>query len=350
MKVLDTVLKRENNNFDLIRLLAALMVLLFHTFYLFKDHEPHIHSSALLKGESIGGLAVYVFFFLSGMFITSSFINSRSNYAFGLMRIFRLWPALIVCVILTVFIAGPLVSRYPVRAYFASEGARGYLIHDILLYHIRYALPGVFETNYYPAAVNGSIWTLPIEIICYFMVYLLGIIRVFKNKIVVIIIYSLIITLYFLNLGSVQDYLKAPFPFFVAGSLFYIFGKNIIVDYKISIAFIIIYCIFFKVFFLYLAVVYGVLVLGSSGIFKSIKLPGDFSYGIYIYAFLIQQLVAHYNPDMTPYQSLFLTTPATVLMASLSWYFIEHPSIQFARKIAHNLQRPKTLALLHREE
>src|ERR1700744_32042 len=119
MKVLDTVLKRENNNFDLIRLLAALMVLLFHTFYLFKDHEPHTHSSALLSGESIGGLAVYIFFFLSGMFITSSFINSRSNYAFGLMRIFRLWPALIACVILTVFIAGPLVSTYSPKAYFA---------------------------------------------------------------------------------------------------------------------------------------------------------------------------------------------------------------------------------------
>ena len=114
----------------------------------------------------------------------------------------------------------------------------------------------------------------------------------FKNKIASILVYSLVIALYILNFKSIRDFLNTPFPFFVAGSLFYIFRKNILIDYRIAIALVIIYGVFLKVFLLYIALMYWVLVLGSSGIFKKIKLPGDYSYGIYIYAFLVQQLVA----------------------------------------------------------
>jgi peptidoglycan/LPS O-acetylase OafA/YrhL len=235
MKVLDSVLKRENNNFDLIRLLAALMVMFFHAFYLFKSSKPYIHAFTLIQGESIGGIAVYIFFFLSGMFITSSFTNSKSNYAFMIMRIFRIWPALIVCIMITVFIVGPLVSTYTTKEYFSLRGTWDYLIHGVLLYHVRFTLPGVFNSNYYPSAVNGSIWTLPIEMICYFMVCLFGIAGVFKNKIASIVIYSLVIALYIFNFKLIRDFLSTPFPFFIAGSLLYIFRKNIFVDYRIAI-------------------------------------------------------------------------------------------------------------------
>jgi peptidoglycan/LPS O-acetylase OafA/YrhL len=333
MKVLDDIVKRDNNNFDLMRLIAALMVVYFHTFYLFKYNGSYDHSSFLLKGDSIGGLAVYIFFFLSGMFITSSYINLKNCYAFIIMRIFRIWPALIVCTIFTVFVAGTLVSKYSISDYFASKDTWGYLTHNILLYRIKYTLPGVFDANYYPSAVNGSIWTLPLEVLCYLMVLFIGISQAFKSKIASVLIYSLIIALYIINFHSMRDYLKVSFPFFIAGSLFYIFRKYVPVDYRIGIALIIIYAICFNLVLLYVLLVYLVLVLGASTIFKKVKLPGDYSYGIYIYAFLVQQLVANYISAISPYISLLLTVPLTILLAVLSWHFIEKPSIQIAKKI-----------------
>ena len=78
---------------------------------------------------------------------------------------------------------------------------------------------------------------------------------------------------------------------------------------------------------------YGVLLLGSSSIFKKIKLPGDYSYGVYIYAFLVQQITAHYIIGLSAYRSLLITVPITILLAAFSWYLIEHPSLKLAKKI-----------------
>ena len=82
MKTLDDILKRSDNNFDLIRLIAALMVLFFHTFYLFDYHNHQLPDYKYLAGNSPGNLSVDVFFLLSGIFITSSFVNAKKHLLF----------------------------------------------------------------------------------------------------------------------------------------------------------------------------------------------------------------------------------------------------------------------------
>ena len=181
MKRLDTILKRDNNNFDLIRLIAALMVVFGHSFQLFNSNGYTEPIRFFLKDYYSGSLAVYIFFFLSGLFITGSFINSKRHYAFVVSRVFRIWPALIVCTVLTVFLAGPIVSKYSLIEYLRFRITWTYLAHNTLLMNIRYGLPGVFETNYAPNNVNGPLWTLPIEVLCYLSVFICGIIGVFKN-------------------------------------------------------------------------------------------------------------------------------------------------------------------------
>src|SRR5476651_590052 len=100
MKTLDTVLKRENNNFDFIRLLASLMVVYGHSFTLFNNSGYHEPFKVLLKTDYSGSLAVYVFFALSGCFITGSFLSGKGYWHFIRMRLFRIWPALITCIVL----------------------------------------------------------------------------------------------------------------------------------------------------------------------------------------------------------------------------------------------------------
>src|SRR5581483_1550015 len=116
MKTLDTVLKRSHNNFDLIRLIAALMVVFGHSFDLFKSYGYHDPVNAAVH-ESPGTLAVYIFFFLSGIFITQSFLNKKNHLSFARMRLFRIWPGLIVCTLFTVFIIGTTLTDLPIGQY-----------------------------------------------------------------------------------------------------------------------------------------------------------------------------------------------------------------------------------------
>jgi peptidoglycan/LPS O-acetylase OafA/YrhL len=63
---------------------------------------------------------------------------------------------------------------------------------------------------------------------------------------------------------------------------------------------------------------------------------GDCSYGIYIYAFPIQQLAAHVMPAGTPYYNMTVTTAVVVPLAMLSWMYIEKPSLGMkARYLTH---------------
>src|ERR1700754_722361 len=107
---LEQAIDRENNNFNLIRLLASLLVIFGHSFYLFPTNGYHEPISGLFKGDYTGSIAVYIFFFLSGIFIVASFVNSKTFFRFIIMRVFRIYPALIICNIITVFIVGAIFT------------------------------------------------------------------------------------------------------------------------------------------------------------------------------------------------------------------------------------------------
>ena len=89
-----------------------------------------------------------------------------------LKRIFRIVPAMAVYCVIAACVIGPIITSIPLKEYFSHISFRNYF-KNIVLY-ITYFLPGVFESNPYPNAVNGSIWSLPIEFMMYFFVPLLG--------------------------------------------------------------------------------------------------------------------------------------------------------------------------------
>ena len=341
---LNEILKWDNNNFGLVRLIAALAVLFGHSFDLFDDNgytEPVRH---LLKFDYSGSLAVYVFFFLSGIFITASFVRSKTFVRFLLMRMFRIWSALIVCNIITVFVIGPLFSLYPLSQYFGSPITWTYLFTNSTIWgEIAYNLPGVFNKNNYANTVNGSLWTLPMEVKCYCLVFFAGCAQLFKSSYYLAILFVVFVALYLTNPVYFLKYIPEalawkPVVFFIAGSIAYNLKNYIVIDYKIALI-LVVSCLllhhtglFILVF--YITLCYCVLIIGASALFKKINLPGDYSYGIYIYAFLTQQMVASLYPEITSYVSLLITVPVTCLLAILSWHFIEAPANKLARNFA----------------
>ncbi|RYZ93097.1 MAG: acyltransferase, partial [Sphingobacteriaceae bacterium] len=165
MQKLDAVLIRSNNNFGLVRLLTAFLVVYAHSLELFKETDSLY----------VGGLRIHIFFFLSGLLITASFFHSKTYSSYIIMRLFRLWPAMIVCTLLTVLLLGPLVTTLSSEQYFSHPVTLNYLFNNLLVYNTQFHLPGVFTHNHYPEVVNGSIWTLKLELQCYVFIFLTGV-------------------------------------------------------------------------------------------------------------------------------------------------------------------------------
>jgi peptidoglycan/LPS O-acetylase OafA/YrhL len=334
MQTLSNVLKRENNNFDLIRSVAALAVVFSHSFHLFNAKgfiDPSIYPPTK---DNAATLAVYVFFFLSGTFITNSLIRSESITSFIIMRILRIYPAIIICISFTIII-GLLLTTDSITNYLTNRVTWAYYFHNITLFVVRYHLPGVFENNSYPNVVNGSIWTLPIELTCYLFTFLIGYVILLKNY-VMKFFYLLVLstTAYWLR----ENLLTIPVLFFATGSLCCLWREKIVIDRRIGGILLIIFLLFYSYFpyLFHICLLYNLLVLGSLNWFMKIKLPGDFSYGVYIYSFFIQQILALYFPGASPYNGTLLTIPLVLILAGLSWFIIELPALKFGKSLITN--------------
>jgi len=156
----------RHNNFDALRLLAALVVLVGHSWPL-SGHG----SAPTIAGVPVFTVAVWVFFSLSGFLVTTSWERDPSVGRFLARRAGRIFPALVVIVVVTVVAIGPAVSTMTHAGYWASPTTWIYLSNITLV--ASYELPGVFEGLPRPV-VNGSLWTLGPEFCCYLVVMAVG--------------------------------------------------------------------------------------------------------------------------------------------------------------------------------
>lgn len=153
---------RRDNNFGIMRLIGAVMVILGHMYVLTGQTAP------MFMWEPIHGFGVAAFFAIGGYLITKSWMHRPVFKEYIVKRIFRIFPALIACVLLTVFVVGPLMTSIPLKEYFSSPLTWKYLLNGVL--YINHLLPGVFENNFASSAVNGSLWCLPVEFLMYLVV------------------------------------------------------------------------------------------------------------------------------------------------------------------------------------
>ena len=159
----------RDNNFDLVRLLAAWSVIITHGLIM----AGHPVSEDPLHRLSNGWLvlsnwAVYTFFIISGYLISFSAERSRSLGQFGFNRFLRIWPGLAVCTLVVALVLGPMVTSLPLDAYLTKAKTWEYL-WSLTVFRISTGLPGVFEQQPFQE-VNGSIWTLAYEVACYVLV------------------------------------------------------------------------------------------------------------------------------------------------------------------------------------
>lgn len=222
-------------NINLIRFLAAVSVIWEHSFMfaenLTEPFQKVIHGATNL---GFGGVNVCILFFISGLYVTKSLSKSKGFWHFLYKRVIRLFPQLIIIVILTVFILGPLMTVLSPKAYFSDSSTYKYLL-NCLLYPVYYLL-GVFQNNIYDSAVNGPLWTLPVEFLAYLSLALAMQISLFtKNKVkqkhlhmtaVILTFSALLISEYVLRSAFLARVMR-PVVMFYIGSVFYDYADKI---------------------------------------------------------------------------------------------------------------------------
>lgn len=322
----------RDNHFNLIRILAAAGVLFSHAYPLSLGADAVQPLQPFLHGTTLGTVCVYVFFCVSGFYICKSFDHSTSRKRFLKARALRLFPALAVALVVTVIVAGFWLTTESLSVYLLA--APEYILRNLTLNSLQQELPGVFVANPFGQPTNGSLWTLIYEVQCYFGVFLLGLLGLLKRRYMFMLVaIGLLLTVLMAKYAAYDHHLLSLGLPFLWGSIFYVWRDSIVLDIRLCLIMLVVVFLVYNTsyfhFVFVFALCYWVFFLG---LFKSTSLLrynrlGDYSYGLYIYAFPVQQMVAHTGVT-DPLHNIALSLPITLACAILSWHLIEKPSLK----------------------
>lgn len=337
--------QHRTNNFDFLRILAAGMVLCSHQFALIGQSEPR--PFGLLK---IGTLGVLMFFSISGYLVAQSWDRDPRLLHFIVKRFLRVWPGLAAVTCVAALILGPAVTLLSIHDYLRSSETWRYFSQ--LYLDIQLHLPGVFEHNVINA-VNGSLWTIPIEVRWYGVLAGAGLCALLRFRarfllLLIVLLYSIYIYgIFDVQHNPVAQFLFPDFgaeygSFFCYGAVMYRFHGEWRRYYWHLIPALILLSMALAVLnygyaALYILLPFFVISLGlqSTPVLRRFGRYGDFSYGIYIYAFMVQQLVASNIGKNQPYWlALLASTIFTLACAFLSWHLIEQPALGLKRYLS----------------
>ena len=320
--------------FDTMRLTLSLAIMVVHSITLMKGIAYFDYRQ--WWGYPLFLALLPMFFGLSGFLVTGSAVRLRETSRFMLNRGFRIIPALAVEVTLSAIVLGAIVTTLPLAEYFAQPQFWAYFQNIIGIIH--FELPGVFLDNPFPGTVNGNLWTLQPEYYCYLLLGALMWSRVFfRTRFYLSVIGLFSVALIIADLGwkvgqpfyAVSSTLLV-FCFFV-GSLIFLLSDRIPFDGRLALLAAVIYWALSRVpggtVLAMLPLCYVTIYLGVCKLPKIRYLDrGDYSYGIYLYGFPIQQTLAHYFPDALPWWGMgAVSIVITIFFSMLSWHWIEKP-------------------------
>ncbi|WP_404985759.1 acyltransferase family protein [Chryseobacterium sp. M5] len=344
----------RTNNLDFLRLIFASIVVVTHSYPLSGTAERDFLSNFTSSQIALSYIGVKGFFIISGYLIFKSLLRCENLFDFYWKRILRLFPALLIVLVLTVLFA-PAVYENPVP-YWQNKSVFTYIPHNLSLFFLQFKINGVFENNPYKGVINGSLWTIRYEFCMYIMASSLFFIRkknILKTIVILIFILSYILSVFYpdfmngplLHIMSLSSVSLYDFTCFFSGGMLltYINFKdrkfeNIIIITSLILFIVSLYSnISLYTCFFTLPIL--VILIGKKStkyINKIGNTLGDISYGIYIYSFPIQQaLMYFFKLDLISLMvsSLLLS----FIMGYISWHLIEKKALEY-KNLVNNLQ------------
>jgi peptidoglycan/LPS O-acetylase OafA/YrhL len=323
------------NNFDAVRLAAALSVVFSHSFLIAEGSEANEPFARITGDQCILGLVgVFVFFVISGYLVTESYCRHPAPGRFALRRMLRIYPGLIVNVLICALLLGPVVGSLPIAAYLVNPELGQFIVKALTLDPGPLHLPGVlFTDNSVGALINGSLWTLRYEVMMYVMVLLLGAARLLQLSTAVTLTAIGILAVYFENaLTPLGDFGEMAWflGFFGAGMVLSFLRDRLVFDWRyalLSIAGLVAFVWLGRLIMLFpLAGAYLVIYLARrhDRWLGYSKYLGDLSYGLYIYGWPAEQLVMYLSGGRAAWWVVFFGSLAIALPAAwLSWQGVE---------------------------
>jgi peptidoglycan/LPS O-acetylase OafA/YrhL len=334
--------------FDHVRLVAAVIVLLHHCRGLqYPDirDDPLLHYSAGYM--DFGRFAVVIFFAISGFLVTPGLLRTANVVDYAVHRSVRIFPGLIVNVVLTMLVLGPILTTHSLVSYFRDP--QTYLYAKNILTLMVNDLPGVVASDGNPASINGALWTLHFEVLCYILLGLFGAFGLLSRRNLVLALWCASYTIY-IAIGISPPFAASLFDrfstflslfvFFGCGVLLYLFRTRIPFSPVLACA--------------ALALLLGALPLGGGPVVMPICLPylmmfcglsalpgkvplkHDLSYGVYLIHAPILLAFSFTFPNMHIWwigaAVVFLVT---LVLAYASWIFVEGPALS-KKKAASN--------------
>ena len=333
---------KHDNAFDALRLFAALLVIFGHAFRLTGEIGP------TFAGVNVATTGVKIFFVVSGYLVATSWLRDPHPGRFLRRRLLRIMPGLAAVVVLTAFVLGPMITNLPASTYFADQRTWFYLAN--LAFHPADELPGVFAANIAPNEVNGSLWSLAPELSMYLLLPAIAVVSLtLTGAYRLFILAALLLTLVALFVVLPAPELRQSLvygtrvwawfsvaPYFLVGACFAFCGWERLLNRAIAFGLLALLLVmptlpFITELLLIVALPYIVLAFGTAPapFGGAVTRHGDFSYGLYLYAFPIQQtLVATIGTPSGALGNFAITTILAAGCAALSWHFIEKPALR----------------------
>lgn len=336
------LMTHQKNNFDFLRLLFASFVIITHSYALTGMSGENDWLGKLTNGQTtFSYIGVMGFFSISGFLIFQSLTRSKNVIDYYWKRVLRIYPALLVVLLLTVLLA---VIPYPygVHHYLHNPSVKSYFLNNITLFRIQFSIDGLFQDTPVKGAINGSLWTIPYEFFFYIILSLLFLVKKGLEKYVLLTVLMFLLNLYFYKDAKPWTFLYLDSKYIIELGVFFVSG-SVLAAFEIQkfshqktlcvIALVLMILSFnyltfsiFKFFSLpMLVILFG---LSSTKYLSDIgEKIGDISYGVYIYGYPVQQTLMHYfkfNALQLMICSLFIT----FILGFLSWHLVEKRALK----------------------
>lgn len=323
--------------FDAIRIYLSITIMALHSLTLANGAQFYMNSPSWIHALALSLLPA--FFGLGGFLVTGSGLRVRNVSKFLWHRILRIFPALAVEVFLSAIFLGAIFTNLSLSDYYSSPEFWTYFNNIIGI--INFNLPGVFLDNPFPRTVNGNLWTLRPDYYGYLILACLMLFGIFTRR---NIYFTLLLIGFFGSIGldlithiGKPDFVPKDSALvfsFLFGSM--LFLRADIIPWRFDILLI---CLAFYILcgqlggwsylssacVVYITVYAGLVKIPMPSFFKS----GDYSYGIYLYGFPIQQALVAYFFWTREWFVLFpISFTLAMALSMISWHYIEKPFLR----------------------
>lgn len=253
----------------------------------------------------------------------------------------RILPGLSVAALVTAFILGPLLTTHPVSAYLLDRETLTYVPKVLSLIWMQYTLPGLFQHNPYSLVVNGPLWTLPIEVYCYAGLTFVGLLGFYRPRLFPLMLAASLPIYGVARYGDVSEAFTnlaiLGFPFLL-GMAAYFYRSNLPLDWRLMLALaaaagLACWAEVLREEAATLAIGYATLWLAVVNFYflRNYNRLGDYSYGIYIYGWPVQQTLISSLPGVSVFELMILGSLGALVCGIVSWHFLEKPALNWRR-------------------